>query len=63
MPDTAHVAVAAHNNVDYLVTWNQAHIRNDDKLEEVRDILEELGLKRIKIVSPSHWRDTEHEEN
>lgn len=60
--DAAHIAVAAHSNMDYLVTWNHAHIRNEHKLDEVRDTLTKLGLKRIMIVSPDFWRETGHED-
>ncbi len=61
--DAAHIAIAAHNGMDYLVTWNQTHIHNKNKLEKVGDTLEELGLKRIEIVRPLYWKGVKHEKD
>ncbi len=61
--DAAHIAIAAHNDMDYLVTWNQTHIHNRNKLEKVGDLLEELGLKRIEIVRPLYWKGVKREKD
>ena len=38
-------------NIDYLVTFNRKHLRNNK--EKINEVLNKNGLKAIKIVEPS----------
>ncbi len=51
--DALHVAIAAVNEVDALVSWNYHHLANLRKAELFNGAnLEEGYLKRIEIVTP-----------
>jgi predicted nucleic acid-binding protein len=50
--DALHVAVAAANGVDVLVTWNFAHLNNPFTRMMVRQIIENQGYECPEICSP-----------
>lgn len=50
--DALHVAVAAVNGIEALVTWNFAHINNPFTRLMVRQILENEGYRAPEICSP-----------
>ena len=50
--DALHVAVAAINGCDFVLTWNFAHLNNALKRADIRHIIEERGLESPEICSP-----------
>ena len=53
--DAEHIAIAAINNMDYLVTWNQKHITNSNTARAVHEALLELGVASPLLVQPNHF--------
>ena len=52
LADTQHVAFAVHHEMDYLVTWNCAHIANGAIIRRLMKTNERLGLFTPLIVTP-----------
>lgn len=50
--DALHIAVATVHEVDYLVTWNCAHIANAETLPRVGRICATLGFNLSFICTP-----------
>jgi len=50
--DAVHIAVAAVNGVDVLLTWNFAHINNPFTRMMIRQIVENAGYECPEICSP-----------
>ena len=50
--DALHIAVCAVNGVDYLVTWNCAHLANASLRREVEGLLEQSGYQCPIICTP-----------
>lgn len=50
--DAVHVAAATLNGMDYLVTWNLAHINNAGARRRIREVVERRGLVCPEICSP-----------
>ena len=50
--DALHIAMVAHHQVDYLLTWNCTHIANARILPKVFDVLDRVGLPRPIICTP-----------
>ena len=50
--DALHVAVAAGNGMDALVTWNFAHLNNPFTRMLLRQIVENAGYQCPEICSP-----------
>ena len=50
--DALHIALAALGGVDFLVTWNFAHINNPFTRMMIRQIIENAGYVCPEIVSP-----------
>lgn len=50
--DALHIAVAAANGMDVLVTWNFAHLNNPFTRMMVRQIVENEGFTCPEICSP-----------
>lgn len=50
--DALHIAMVAHHQVDYLLTWNCSHIANARILPRVFDVLDGCGLPRPIICTP-----------
>ena len=51
-PDALHIGTAAVHDVDYLLTWNCAHIANAEILPRVALICEGFGLTLPYICTP-----------
>lgn len=51
--DALHIACAAVNHVEYLLTWNCKHIANPIILPRVYRVLSELGLDFPVICTPA----------
>lgn len=50
--DAVHIAIATLNRMDYLVTWNQAHIFNPHTIEKLYSAIRESGYKPSVLVRP-----------
>ncbi len=50
--DALHIAVAAVNGIDALVTWNFAHLNNPFTRMMVRQLVENAGYRCPELCSP-----------
>jgi hypothetical protein len=50
--DALHIAVAAVNNIDVIITWNFAHLNNPFTRKAIRQIVEGEGYLCPEICSP-----------
>jgi len=50
--DAGHMAVAARHGMDFLITWNCAHIANAEIARKVRSIVHEAGYELPLICTP-----------
>lgn len=50
--DAAHLAVAAVHNIDYLVTWNCAHIANGEVIKKLMKINKSFDMYTPIICTP-----------
>ncbi|WP_256091549.1 type II toxin-antitoxin system VapC family toxin [Candidatus Thiosymbion oneisti] len=50
-----HIAVAASNGMDVIVTWNFKHINNPSVRKKVREIVEAHGWACPEICSPEEF--------
>jgi hypothetical protein len=50
--DALHIAVAAVNGMDVVVTWNFAHLNNPFTRTMIRQVIENAGLRCPEICSP-----------
>jgi predicted nucleic acid-binding protein len=59
--DAAHLAFACANSVDYLLTWNCAHIANAALRRQLTRLNERLGLPTPTICTPEELLVEEEE--
>lgn len=52
LDDAYHVAIAAVNGVDYLVTWNCKHIANVQMRAQIDEVCRAAGFKPAAICTP-----------
>ena len=50
--DAVHIATAAQNEMDYLLTWNCKHIANPSFRRKIEDVLADHGLASPVICTP-----------
>jgi hypothetical protein len=50
--DAVHLAVASVHSMDYLVTWNCAHIANGETIRKLMQVNNDLGVSIPVIVTP-----------
>lgn len=50
--DALHIAVAAVNGIDVIITWNFAHLNNPFTRKKVRNIVEAEGYGCPEVCSP-----------
>ena len=50
--DAAHIAAAAVHGMDYLITWNFAHLNNAETKGEVEETIRRYGFECPVICSP-----------
>ena len=50
--DAAHVAIAAANGVEYLVTWNFRHIANAATRLQIESVCRQAGFESPVICTP-----------
>ncbi len=51
--DALHIAIAALNGLDYLLTWNCKHIANPALRRIIEQVLEDYNLKSPIICTPA----------
>lgn len=55
--DAAHIALAAANGVQFLVTWNFRHIANVSMRRKIDQIIMECGFQALSICSPDEMSE------
>ena len=50
--DAVHIATAALNKIDYLLTWNCRHIANPAFRRKIENVLGDAGLRSPVICTP-----------
>ena len=56
--DAVHLAVASVHSVDYLVTWNCAHIANGEVIKKLMQINSSFGITTPVICTPEELMPT-----
>ena len=51
--DAQHIAIATTHRVAYLVTWNQKHIINGKKREQIYQVCRQEGFSPITLCTPT----------
>ncbi len=59
--DALHIACAAVNNIEIVVTWNFKHINNPFMLNKIRQVVVDSGWKMPVICSPDEFLEAENE--
>jgi len=59
--DATHIAIAATNGADYLLTWNFRHIANAAMRAQIEDACRRAGYDPVIICTPNELTDTVHE--
>jgi len=57
--DALHIAVAAVNGIEVIITWNFAHLNNPFTRKKVRKIIETEGYVCPEICSPEELLEVE----
>ena len=52
--DAQHIAVATTHGVEYLVSWNQKHIVNENKRERINEVCRTAGFEPTTICTPAN---------
>jgi predicted nucleic acid-binding protein len=50
--DAVHIAVAAYHGIDFLLTWNSAHIANAELRPRVEQVCRESGYQPPVLCTP-----------
>lgn len=53
--DALHIAIAASNGMDFLVSWNFKHINNPVTRKQIEQTIENLGYESPSICSPDEF--------
>ena len=59
--DAAHIAVAAYHGVDFLLTWNVAHIANAALRRRVEDVCRAQGYQAPILCTPDELMEDDDE--
>jgi hypothetical protein len=59
--DTLHIAVAAINEIEFIVTWNFKHINNPFMMRKISDVVTSAGYSMPVICSPEEFMEAEHD--
>ena len=57
--DALHIAVAAVNGIEVIITWNFAHLNNPFTRKKVRKIVEAEGYSCPEVCSPEELLEVE----
>ncbi len=61
--DASHIAIAATNGVDYLVTWNFQHIANAAMRSRIERICRQAGYEPPVICTPNELMESDNANN
>ena len=50
--DAAHIAIAAYHRIDFLLTWNSAHIANAEMRPRIEQVCRESGFPAPALCTP-----------
>jgi hypothetical protein len=53
--DALHIAVAAINNIEFIVTWNFKHINNPFIYKRIEKIIQDAGYNSPVMCSPEEF--------
>lgn len=59
--DALHIAVAAINAIEFIVTWNFKHINNPFMMRKLSDVVTSSGYPMPVICSPEEFMEAEHD--
>ena len=59
--DTAHIAIAVANGVEYLATWNFRHIANPARASKIDQVCRNAGYRPTIICTPRQLMEIGHE--
>ena len=59
--DAMHVAIAATNGVDFLLTWNMRHLANAVLRPRIESVCRDKGFEPPTICTPSELMEVGHE--
>jgi len=59
--DALHIAIAAAQGADYLLTWNFKHINNAEMKSAIAKVVESCGLVCPQICSPEELGGTSND--
>lgn len=59
--DALHIAVAAAQGIDYLLTWNFKHINNAEMKSAIAKVVESCGVMCPQICSPEELGGTSND--
>ena len=51
--DAEHIAIATVHGVEYLASWNQKHIVNENKREHIDQVCREAGFEPTTLCTPA----------
>ncbi len=51
--DAQHIAIATTHGVEYLASWNQKHIVNENQRERINQVCQEAGFEPTTICTPA----------
>lgn len=51
--DAEHIAIATTHGIEYLASWNQKHIVNENKREHINQVCGEAGFEPTTICTPA----------
>ena len=60
--DALHIAITAHHEIDYLLTWNCRHIANGKILSRVHAVLHDMAVPIPVICTPEELVDDDEAE-
>ena len=58
--DALHIAIAAVNGMDYLLSWNFKHITNAQKIPDIRKVCAAFGVRCPEICTPQMLQEGEN---
>ncbi len=61
--DAAHIAIAAANGIDFLVTWNFRHIANAAMRARIEQVCRGASCEPPVICTPNELMETNHEKD
>lgn len=57
--DALHIAIAAVNGIEVIITWNFAHLNNPFTRKKVRKIVDAEGYSCPEVCSPEELLEVE----